>query len=147
MSVYFITCREVNAVKIGSSLEPAARLPEIQFGCPLELKLEAILPGGHEEEFAFHRRFSELRLRGEWFTINEMIDAIIAANPIKERSDHPPQVTRAQLHKAAKRRKFYEEQEAVRKSGARLNIKHLTHEQRKRIASGDIYFPFRSGAE
>ena len=145
MSVYFVTCREANAVKIGSSLEPRARLGEIQWGCPLELKLEAVLPGNQEEEFAFHVRFSDLRLRGEWFTINEMIEAIIAANPPPAvATDEKPQVTREQLHKAARRRKFLEEQEAIRQKGARLNTRLLTSDQRRRIASGDIHFPFRA---
>lgn len=81
MSVYFATCREVNAVKIGSSLEPICRLLEIQICCPLLITIEAILPGGCEEEFSFHRRFADDHIRGEWFTINEMIEAIIAANP------------------------------------------------------------------
>lgn len=81
MSVYFITCREANAVKIGSSLEPHGRLPEIQHSCPLPLTLEAVLPGGREEELAFHRRFEDDRIRGEWFTITAIIETIIAANP------------------------------------------------------------------
>lgn len=145
MSVYFVTCREANAVKIGSSLEPRARLSEIQWGCPLELRLEAVLPGGCEQEFAFHERFSEVRLRGEWFSINEMIEAIIAANPPAPiASKEKPQVTREQLHKAARKRKFLDEQEAIRMSGARLNTRLLTRDQRKRIASGDITFPFRA---
>lgn len=143
MSVYFVTCREAKAVKIGSSLEPLARLPEIQWGCPLELKLEAVLPGGFEQERAFHWRFSEHRIRGEWFRIADEIELVIAANPpaVDER---PPQVTRAQLHKAARRRKFLAEQEAIRLSGARLDTRRLSRDQRKRIASGDIHFPFRA---
>jgi DNA-binding transcriptional regulator YiaG len=81
VSVYFVTCREANAVKIGSSFDPHRRVVEIQWGCPLELVLEAVLPGGAEEEFTFHRRFEDDNLRGEWFSINPMIEAIIAANP------------------------------------------------------------------
>ena len=143
MSVYFVTCREANAVKIGSSLEPHARLSEIQWGCPLALKLEAVLPGGVEQEFAFHARFSDIRIRGEWFTINEMIEAIIAANPPRA-PESKPQVTRAQLHNAARRRKLLDEQEAIRLSGARLDTRQLSRDQRRRIASGDIHFPFRA---
>lgn len=81
MSVYFATCREANAVKIGSSVDPFGRLPEIQLGCPLLITIEAILPGNYEQEFEFHRRFEEHRVRGEWFTICEMIESIIARNP------------------------------------------------------------------
>lgn len=80
MSVYFATCREVNAVKIGSSFDPWGRLPEIQTGCPLPITIEAILPGGMEEEFQYHNRFEDAHLRGEWFTITEMIESIIEHN-------------------------------------------------------------------
>jgi hypothetical protein len=80
VSVYFATCREANAVKIGSSEDPHGRMMEIQMGCPLEIKLEAVMRGGCEEEFAFHRRFAEDRIRGEWFTITPVIEAIISAN-------------------------------------------------------------------
>ncbi len=82
MSVYFATCREANAVKIGSSTEPEVRLGEIQWGCPLLLTLEAILPGGIEEEFALHRRFSDDRIRGEWFTITDHIELVIKSGAI-----------------------------------------------------------------
>lgn len=145
MSVYFVTCREANAVKIGSSLEPHARLSEIQWGCPFELRLEAILPGGHEEEFAMHARFEGERIRGEWFRLSEMIEAIIEANPAPSRTnfDEIPQVTRAALHKAERQRRALAEREAIRLSGAKFSPRLLTREQRKRVASGDITFPFR----
>lgn len=81
MSVYFITCREANAVKIGHSVDPYGRLPEIQLGCPLPCVLEAILPGGAPRENELHKYFSSDRIRGEWFTITEMIEIMIQANP------------------------------------------------------------------
>jgi hypothetical protein len=79
MSVYFITCREANAVKIGSSHDPHKRLREVQWGCPLEVALEGVWPGNREAEFELHRRFADDRLRGEWFTISPTLDDIIAA--------------------------------------------------------------------
>ena len=91
MSVYFATCREANAVKIGSSIEPHQRLVELQAYCPLLLTLEAVLPGGREEEQTFHRRFEDERIRGEWFTITEMMELIIAANPAGPRPEKPVQ--------------------------------------------------------
>lgn len=95
MSVYFATCREANAVKIGSSLDPHDRLSAIQIGCPLPITIEAILPGGYEEEFTFHRRFEHSRIHGEWFTICEMIEAIIAANPAPPKPEKAPRIAKA----------------------------------------------------
>lgn len=98
MSVYFVTCCEANAVKIGSSVQPLARLAEIQWGCPLPLKLEAVLPGGREEEFGLHARFLDDRIRGEWFTITPVIEDIMAANPPRvdkpRRTKNPNRVRR-----------------------------------------------------
>lgn len=82
MSVYFITCRDANAVKIGFSVEPAARLPEIQWGCPLALTLEAVMPGDHQEERRMHRWFAADRITGEWFRLNEMLELIIKHNAV-----------------------------------------------------------------
>lgn len=81
MSVYFITCREANAVKIGHSVDPYGRLPEIQLGCPLSLKVEALVPGGAAEEKRFHTWFEDDRIHGEWFRLTEMIETIIKVHP------------------------------------------------------------------
>jgi hypothetical protein len=80
--VYFVTCREANAVKIGYSVEPRARLPEIQWGCPLPLTLEAVMPGDHAEERRFHRWFEDDRITGEWFRLTDMIELVIKNNAV-----------------------------------------------------------------
>lgn len=82
MSVYFVTCREANAVKIGFSVEPLARLPEIQWGCPLPLTLEAVMSGTHQDEARMHRWFAEERITGEWFRLSEMIELVIKNNAV-----------------------------------------------------------------
>jgi hypothetical protein len=87
MSVYFAVCREANAVKIGSSLDPFGRLPEIQLGCPLPITIEAVRPGNSEQEFELHRRFADDRIRGEWFRITPMIEAIMAASPVSSQTN------------------------------------------------------------
>jgi hypothetical protein len=81
VSVYFITCREAKAVKIGHSVDPYGRLPEIQLGCPLPLKVEAIVAGGASEEKRYHGWFAAERIHGEWFRLTEMIETIIKLNP------------------------------------------------------------------
>lgn len=82
MSVYFVTCRQADAVKIGFSVQPSARLPEIQWGCPLPLTLEAIMPGNHDEEARLHRWFADDRITGEWFRLSEMIELVIEKNAV-----------------------------------------------------------------
>lgn len=152
MSVYFITCRKTGTVKIGSSLEPHARLKELQTGHPFELKLEAVLPGGTDEEFGFHRRFSDERLKGEWFRVTEMIELIIKNNPAGAPPDHDKTAReqRARLGHPAKI-KFESAIQEARVTGAWPQPKRrpafstdgLSRDQKKRVASGDIHFPFR----
>lgn len=103
MSVYFVTCREANAVKIGFSLDPHGRLPEIQWGCPLPLVLEAVRPGKVEDERTLHMRFVDDRIRGEWFTITPMIEAMIAASP----APPPPDRTKAPGSRERRRMRGY----------------------------------------
>jgi hypothetical protein len=139
VSVYFATCRAANAVKIGSSVDPWGRLPEIQAGCPLDLVLEAILPGGIEEEFSFHARFSDDRIRGEWFVLTETIEMIIAANPpsgspVRRRSPSCRSKTRARLNISLAHM-------------ADLNPDLARQELVTRISEGDICFPFRGDAD
>jgi hypothetical protein len=139
VSVYFITCRETGTVKIGSSLEPEARLKELQTGHPFELKVEAVLPGGCSEEFDFHRRFSEERLKGEWFRLTDMIELIIKNNP------PPPPVRIPTAAEVLARIGPFPE---VKPSKATLAARRSWDNSggsylRKREAAGDIHFPFR----
>lgn len=149
MSAYFVTCREANAVKIGCSVDPHGRLPEIQAGCPLPLKLEATLPGLHAEEKDMHWRFSEHRIHGEWFTLASEIELVIAANPAPpapKRRRPNGRVVRTitpalDAKQAARLGKPFPigPSESVLAAGRRC----LDH----REAAGDITFPFRRLAE
>lgn len=42
-------------------------MSQLQVGCPLELRLVGILPGGRSEEKALHRKLLAYRVRGEWY--------------------------------------------------------------------------------
>ncbi len=140
MSVYFVTCRDANAVKIGSSLDPYSRLTEIQWGCPLVLALEAVQDGGFEEEFQFHRRFEDVRIRGEWFTITPMIEAIMEASPAlpAPRDDGKPVRRHNEpRHKLNKR-------ERADERTWRFDCEAAERTLNRREAAGDLHFPFRT---
>ncbi len=83
MSVYFITARDLNMVKIGHGADPHRRRHSLQIGCPSKLRVEALVAGGVEAERVFHRRFSMHRVRGEWFSLSPEIETVIAAFPCR----------------------------------------------------------------
>jgi hypothetical protein len=57
------------AVKIGyTSVNPWARLSQIQTGNPTRLELIAFSKGNRADERWIHQRFKERRLTGEWFS-------------------------------------------------------------------------------
>jgi hypothetical protein len=131
-------------VKIGCSLEPAARMKELQTGCPHKVVLEATTPGGHEREKELHRFFADDRVQGEWFRLTPMIETMIEAAKKAEAAEkpavkpiHPPgfQPSRTERKLAA----MFPPTKKVRA----FNTNALNSEQRKRVATGDIHFPFR----
>lgn len=85
MSVYFITCREVDLVKIGCAINPVSRFHHLLTSCPLELALEGAIPGGFEKERELHELYAKWRVRGEWFTITPSIEDAIAASTRPEK--------------------------------------------------------------
>lgn len=77
-SIYFISenYRE-NPVKIGISGDPVRRLSEIQSFHPVNLQIAARAPGKRLHEKKLHQKFSELRMRGEWFRPSPDLTSII----------------------------------------------------------------------
>ncbi len=64
--IYFIT--DGMAIKIGYTINLAARLSGIQSGNPRELAVVATIPAATRQmEQALHDRFERVRLRGEWY--------------------------------------------------------------------------------
>ena len=66
--VYFV--RADGRVKIGKANNVDKRLRDLQTSAPHELELLAVARGGLAEEAAYHRRFVQDRLHGEWFTLS-----------------------------------------------------------------------------
>jgi predicted GIY-YIG superfamily endonuclease len=70
--VYFILNEDSNAIKIGRTKDLAKRMNALQTSSPAKLKLikSVQVEGGkeaHELEQSLHKKFSEIRLAGEWF--------------------------------------------------------------------------------
>lgn len=57
------------AVKIGYSVNPEARVGELQTGNPNTLYLIGKVPGTVEDEAALHARYAHLHILGEWFRL------------------------------------------------------------------------------
>ena len=73
---YFIGASD-ETIKIGSAMFPAARLKTLQVGTASKLTLLAMTEGGEATERAYHAKFADLRIRGEWFKAHPRILAEI----------------------------------------------------------------------
>lgn len=62
--------------KVGSAMDPARRLNEIQVGNPYGIEIAAVFRGTPKDEFRAHRALAPYRLRGEWFALQGAIDVI-----------------------------------------------------------------------
>lgn len=65
--VYFIEMLGHGAIKIGSSRDVTGRLAQLRSASPFPLRLLGSTKGGRARELSEHRRWSRLRLNGEWF--------------------------------------------------------------------------------
>jgi hypothetical protein len=64
--VYFVHAG-MGRIKIGFSKNPLTRFGSLRTNCPDRLTLLGIIPGTKADEKAWHQRFSDLRLFGEWY--------------------------------------------------------------------------------
>lgn len=95
--VYFIAAEPYDHVKIGWSLhQPTRRMKELQTGCPHELDLLAWAPASLEDERRLHRVFAPLRLRGEWFRLDEKLGLLVTF--LQDHCDEDRFVARDYLH-------------------------------------------------
>ena len=67
--VYIIGNLDENICKIGFSENPNRRLPEIQTGCPHQLKIILLFEAEKYTETLLHHKYSKYRMVGEWFKI------------------------------------------------------------------------------
>ena len=78
--VYFVQHGNDGPVKIGfRSLSSEDRIANLQTGNPVELRRLAALPGTPEDEKTLHHSFRKLRIRGEWFRLEEPLLGFIRA--------------------------------------------------------------------
>lgn len=163
MSVYFITCRKTGMVKIGCAYDPFRRLKTLQMGSPTKLKIEALLKGSHKREKQLHKLLAKHRVHGEWFKLSPEIEAIIkeVAKPTRVRMlaerrggdrslsemDDELKVERvARIARTPPGIGFPDPLPPPRVTPA-FDERLLSRADRKRIASGDITFPFREKAD
>ncbi|MBX5206720.1 GIY-YIG nuclease family protein [Rhizobium sp. NZLR11] len=78
--IYFIETQGL--VKIGYSNDPRRRFHNLSIGCPTVCTLIGVTEGGKAEERALHQRFTELKVRGEWFKFTAEVNSFIRENAI-----------------------------------------------------------------
>jgi hypothetical protein len=66
-TIYFVQAGGAGPIKIGISVDLAARLRQLQDNNHERLRLLRSIKGTDAQEKLIHRRFSHLRVRGEWF--------------------------------------------------------------------------------
>jgi Meiotically up-regulated gene 113 len=86
---YFIlACEGVRRIKIGTSQNPRNRLRDLSVASAVDLECLKVIRGGPATEAAWHQRFAESRVRGEWFRVcGTLMDAIRLADPAPEFPD------------------------------------------------------------
>jgi hypothetical protein len=70
--IYFIGNREMNICKIGYSKRPYRRIESIKKTVPFELEIFSIIEGSMSEEKMYHSKYSEFKIKGEWFKLSKV---------------------------------------------------------------------------
>jgi hypothetical protein len=65
--VYFIQSMANDLIKIGYSSRVSCRRQELSYIMGVELVLLGVIDGTRKDETVLHKRFSDLRTKGEWF--------------------------------------------------------------------------------
>jgi hypothetical protein len=75
--IYFITNEREVKVGYTQSKSLFRRLKHLQIGNSQRLRILATCDGDFTAEFNLHCRFRNLRIRGEWFNLNDELAALI----------------------------------------------------------------------
>ena len=79
--IYFVSDPSAGYVKIGYSKKPWGRFASLQCSTAGSLEMLAVMDGDLETEAELHRRFSDLRVRGEWFVPTGELEQLILSLP------------------------------------------------------------------
>jgi hypothetical protein len=80
---YFVLDDTANQIKIGRTTIPIdQRLRTLQTGSTAKLRILLVIDGDHESYL--HKRFSHLRVQGEWFTASQELLDFIDRAALKE---------------------------------------------------------------
>jgi hypothetical protein len=106
--IYFIQSGEDGPIKIGLSHDPTKRLPQLQTGNHVDLRLRHVIPGDLGVEQTLHERFEPARIRGEWFGLEYLPVIITFAGGLADRmvsayddSGVPPQLVGGDVRAAS----------------------------------------------
>ncbi len=81
-SVYMVQNQTTGAVKIGYSGDLPNRIRALQTGSGANLHILRVIPGAKATETWLHRRFSQYRLRGEWFAFHPDMLEVVAPDEV-----------------------------------------------------------------
>jgi hypothetical protein len=77
--IYFLLVEHADAVKIGWTRDKSlkTRMRHYYTYCPLNVDVLKVIPGSMMYERALHKRFTQIRMRGEWFRYTEELKSFI----------------------------------------------------------------------
>lgn len=90
MAVYLIQAGNQPIVKIGKADCPLSRLNQHQAAHWEELKIIRLWVGGHSEEAMLHIKFSDLHIRGEWYSLSKAMMGDVGLIEITDINIDPP---------------------------------------------------------
>lgn len=91
--VYFVQAKRCRLIKIGFSVDPLARLRDLQGMSPDQLILLVTTRGSIDDEQRYHVEFAKFRKHGEWFrparALLDHIDTLLRVREVTRPRKHP----------------------------------------------------------